>query len=162
MRAVAAAAGVDPALIHHYFTNKNTLLMHALQPDLDVASTFDGIADAQSVGTEFARRLFGYWEGNPAVRTRVIALLRVAMTRDDVAAMLREFQVRSLSTALGPLAAPDRRPLRLGLVATQVFGVGMSRYIVQIPGIRDVSVNELAGIVGPSLDRYLTGPLPAP
>ncbi|MFF0814877.1 TetR family transcriptional regulator [Rhodococcus sp. NPDC003318] len=159
MRAIAARADVDPALIHHYFTNKNTLLMAALKPDIDLATHFADIENVDSVGTEFARRLLGYWEDNPDVRTRMTALLRVAMTHDDVAALLRDFQIGALRAALGSVVAADRPEVRLGLVATQIFGIGLMRYILRAPQIRDCTVDQLVMAVGPVIDGYLTGPL---
>ncbi|WAC55625.1 TetR family transcriptional regulator [Gordonia sp. SL306] len=162
MRAIGKRAGVDPALIHHYFGTKDALLVEALRPEIDVEAVFAGVDAVHSPGIEFVRRLVGFWEGHPEARARVIALMKVATTRDEIAAEMREFQLGVVRSALSRVVTDDDPELRYGLVATQIFGLALMRYIVKVPAIRDATADELAALVGPVVQGYLTGPLGAP
>jgi hypothetical protein len=87
------------------------------------------------------------------------ALLRSAVTSEQAAAMLREFLTEVI---LAPVATatrgdPGSAPFRAGLVATQMLGLAMARYVLQIGPVARASRAELAAAVGPTIERYLTG-----
>ncbi|RPA20102.1 TetR/AcrR family transcriptional regulator [Gordonia sp. OPL2] len=158
MREIGRRAGVDPALIHHYFGTKDALLVAALRPEIDVVEMFAGITvDTDSPGTEFLRRILGFWESNPEQRTRAIALLRVAVTHAEVAAGMREFFLGIVRTALADVVADDHRDERIGLMFSQIAGLGMARYVLDVPVVAKATPEELAQRVGPNIDRYLSG-----
>ncbi|NDZ97043.1 TetR/AcrR family transcriptional regulator [Streptomyces sp. SID6673] len=158
MREIGRRAGVDPALIHHYFGTKDALLVAALRPEIDVVEMFAGItADTESPGTEFLRRILGFWESNPQQRTRAIALLRVAVTHAEVAGGLREFFLGVARTALADVMAADHREERIGLMISQIAGLVMARYVLDVPAVAGATPEELAQRAGPNIDRYLTG-----
>src|SRR5262249_52259952 len=91
MRAVAARAGVDPALIYHYFGDKDGLLLAALQPPADAATALAGLAAAADrAGEELVRRLIGLWEDRPDVREQMVAILRTALSHDRASRLLRD------------------------------------------------------------------------
>ncbi|MGV9711993.1 TetR/AcrR family transcriptional regulator [Gordonia sp. NPDC003424] len=163
MRGIAQRAGVDPALIHHYFGNKNRLMVAALRPDIDVAEVFAGFdPDTPSPGAELVRRGIGLWDGNPEFRTRMVGVLRIAMTHHEVAVALRELFLGFAGQALGDLAKPDRRDTRIALVASQMLGLAMARYILEVPPIATLTLDELADHVGPRIEEYLLGDLSTP
>lgn len=159
MRAIGQRAEVDPALIHHCFGTKDRLMTSALLPDIDVIAVFDGFDPTANPGTEFVRRVVGEWEARPEVRDRLIALLRIAMTRDEVAAIMREFILGLAGTALGDVIRDDNRDLRFGLIASQMLGLGLTRYIFDIPAIAAAGADDLAASVGPRIEHYLLGDL---
>src|ERR1700761_8169679 len=143
MRAVAARAGVDPALIYHYFGDKDGLLFAALQPPEDAATVFAGLASAADrTGEELVRRLIGLWEERPEIREQMAAILRTGLSHDRAGRLLRDI----LSSFI--LAA---------LIGSQVGGLMLARYILQVPGAAAASPEDLVQAVGPTLQRYLTG-----
>ncbi|WP_279098050.1 TetR/AcrR family transcriptional regulator [Gordonia bronchialis] len=158
IRAIASDAGVDPALVHHYFGTKDNLLVEALKPDIDMATYFAGIdADEGSVGTEFIRRVLTVWTEQPTVRNHLLAMLRISLSHDGVAARLRDAHIAMVTIALGDQVAPDDRERRLALIGTVLVGLGISRYILCVPALADATPDEIAARVGPVIDSYLRG-----
>jgi AcrR family transcriptional regulator len=162
MRAVAAKAGVDPALIHHYFGTKDGLLTAVLELPMDpVALLGDLGGDPERAGEELVRRILGFWEGEPGAREQMVALLRTGLSHDRSAAMLRDLLGRTILAALERSVAPDRPRLRAALIGTQLGGMLLGRYLLGVPGVAEASVEELALALGPTIQRYLTGRLDA-
>lgn len=162
MRAVAAKAGVDPALIHHYFGTKDGLLTAVLELPMDpVALLGDLGGDPERAGEELVRRILGFWEGEPGARERMVALLRTGLSHDQSAALLRDLLGRTILAALERSVAPDRPRLRAALIGTQMGGMLLGRYLLRVPGVAEASVEELALALGPTIQHYLTGRLDA-
>ena len=158
MRAVAARAGVDPALIYHYFGDKDGLLVAALQPPVDEATVFDGLADeADRAGEELVRRLISLWEDRPEVREQMAAILRTGLSHDRASRLLRDILSSFILAALGDVLAGDRRELRAALIGSQIGGLMLARYILKVPGAAAASPEDLVQAVGPTVQRYLTG-----
>ncbi|QSE92128.1 TetR family transcriptional regulator [Rhodococcus pseudokoreensis] len=156
MRAIAARAGVDPALIHHYFGNKNMLLVAALQPEVDAKTVFSGITpETDSPGEIFVRRVLEFWETNPQQRARAIALLRVAVTHDEIALRVRDFFLGLVQRALGGVIRSDHQDERYALVVSQTAGLAISKYILLLPDVANAPIDTLAQRVGPNIDNYL-------
>ena len=157
MRAVAARAGVDPALIYHYFGYKDGLLFAALQPP-DEATVFAGLADAADrTGEELVRRLISLWEERPEIRDQMAAILRTGLSHDHASRLLRDILSSFILAALGDVLADDRRELRVALIGSQLGGLMLARYILKVPGAAAASSEELVQAVGPTVQRYLTG-----
>ena len=158
MRAVAARAGVDPALIYHYFGDKDGLLVAALQPPVDEAIVFAGLADeADRAGEELVRRLISLWEDRPEVREQMAAILRTGLSHDRASRLLRDILSSFILAALGDVLAGDRRELRVALIGSQIGGLMLARYILKVPGAATASPEDLVQAVGPTVQRYLTG-----
>ena len=158
MRAVAARAGVDPALIYHYFGDKDGLLFAALQPPVDEATVFVGLADAgDRAGEELVRRLIGVWEDRPEIREQMAAILRTGLSHDRASRLLRDILSSFILAALGDALAGDRRELRVALIGSHIGGLMLARYILKVPGAAAASPEDLVQAVGPTLQRYLTG-----
>jgi AcrR family transcriptional regulator len=160
MRAVAARAGVDAALIHHYFGTKDGLLTTAITPPVAPDVLLAGLSDHRDrAGTELVRRLLDVWEDHPVVRGQMLALVRTALSHDHATALLRQALERTVLPAVSQVAAPEQRELRAGLVMAQMSGVLISRYLVRVPGVADVDRATLVSAVGPVVQHYLTGRL---
>ena len=160
MRAVAARAGVDPALIYHYFDDKDELLFAALQPPVDEAIVFAGLAGAADrAGEELVRRLIGLWEDRPEIREQMAAILRTGLSHDRASRLLRDILSSFILAALGDVLAGDRRELRVALIGSQIGGLMLARYILGVPGASAASPEDLVQAVGPTVQRYLTGDL---
>ena len=169
MRAVAARAGVDPALIYHYFGDKDGLLFAALQPPADAATVFAGLAaagtdrtgaartGADRTGEELVRRLIGLWEERPEVREQMVAIIRTALSHDHAAGLLRDILSSFIRAALSDVLADDRRELRVALIGSHIGGLMLARYILKVPGAAAASPEDLVQAVGPTVQRYLTG-----
>lgn len=166
VRSIARAAGVDPALVHHYFGTKQGLFLAALDFPLDprvlVGELVEG--DRDTVGERVARFAFTLWE-EPHARERLVATLRAVAGSDRIAQMMRGFVARELVAAAaermpagpgaeGGLGSADRR-LRVELAASQIIGVAMARYVLMIEPLASAGVEELVALVAPTLQRYL-------
>jgi flagellar biosynthesis regulator FlaF len=105
------------------------------------------------------RFFFAVWDPQPG-RDRVIALLASAMTNEAAARMIREFLTREVFERLvGDLGA-DRTRLRASLTASQMFGLVVARYVVKLEPLASMPAEDLVPMIGPTLQRYLTGELP--
>lgn len=162
IRGVARTAGVDPALVHHYFGTKDGLFGAALElpfdPDVLVSGLLAGGVDG--LGERVVRTFLGVWDGTPG-QGRMLALLRSAVTDERAATSLRDFLVTALMGPLATAASPDHAELRANLVASQMVGLAMARYVVRFEPLVSAGPDELAPVVGATLDRYLRGPLGA-
>ena len=158
MRAVGARAGVDPALIYHYFGDKDGLLSAVIQVPADLAAALAGAAgDTGPAGDELVRRVITVLEGHPEIRERMLAMLRTALSHDHAAQLLRDRLGSLLLAAFGDVLAGDRRELRTALMASQMGGLMLARYIVKVPGAAAASPEDLVHAVGPVIQHYLTG-----
>jgi AcrR family transcriptional regulator len=161
MRAVGTRAGVDPALIYHYFGDKDGLLSAVLEPPVtDPGAVFAGVTDDPGrAGEEFVRRIVGVWEDHPEIREGMLANLRTALSHDHAAELLRDLLSSMLLAALGDAMAEDRRDLRIALIGSHIGGLMLARYILKVPGAAAASPEDLVQAVGPTVQRYLTGTL---
>ncbi|MFF5305626.1 TetR family transcriptional regulator [Streptomyces sp. NPDC013161] len=160
VRGIAKAAGVDSALVHHYFGTKEQVFEAAIAvalapaqnaPDAVVEGPLDG------VGERLTRFIFGIWE-NPATRTPLLAVVRSAVNNEAAAAVFRRLVV---SQVLGRVAArldlPDGE-LRAELAAAQLVGTAMLRYVIKVEPLASVDVERIIARVAPVVQGHLTGP----
>lgn len=154
IRSVAAAAGVDPALVMHYFGSKAELFSAAARFDI----TFPDLSDvAPDRLADVLMPLFvSVWgpEGS------FLPLLRAAATNKAAAAAMLEVFVDRVAPALAT-AVPDRAAERAALVGAQVLGLATARYILCIPALADMDDTQLVEWLRPVLAHYLTGSAPA-
>lgn len=156
LRAVAAGAGVDPAVVLHFFGSKDGLFREAVGWPFDPAQAAATLAQpsAEAVGVRIARTFLGFWE-DAATRASLLAVLRSAMTHETSAALLREFVVRSLFVPVIGLAPGPEAALRVNLAAGQLVGVAILRYILQVEPVASASIDELVDWLGPVLTHYV-------
>ena len=157
IRAIASAAGVDPALVHHYFGTKEELFVAAHEIPISPAIALSALANGQgTLGERVARAYLGaaLTEGGPFE-----ALVRAAWTNATARAMLREFIERGMLDTLAPyLGTPDAR-FRLILAGSHLMGLFMAREVMGFSALRAADLEYLVRVVGPTIDRYLTGDL---
>ena len=160
IRGVARAAGVDPALVHHFFGNKDGLFAAAMELPFDPVMLLRGLLaeGLDGLGERIARTFLTTWDATPG-QGPMLAMIRSAVTDDKAAASLRGFLTRVLFIPLADAAGSDRPELRANLVGSQMVGLAMARYVVRLEPLVSTSPEELAPIVGRTIDRYLTGPL---
>jgi AcrR family transcriptional regulator len=158
IRGIAAAAGVDPALVLHYFGSKEGLFEAALELPVRPADVFarGAAAGPDQLGATIVRTFLEAWEP-PETRVRLMAMLRSAMTNEAAMGMIRDLLVREV---FGPitqtLGVPDAQ-LRATLVGSQFIGLAIMRYVGRLEPLASASIDELVAAVGPTVQRYLTG-----
>jgi AcrR family transcriptional regulator len=161
IRAIAAAAQVDPALVHHYFGSKDQLFLAAMQAPVDPGELLPKVlaGDREGIGERLVRTFLGVWD-SPA-GTAGVALLRSALSNEWTARLLREFLVSQvLRKVLDQLDVdPAELPLRGSLVASQMIGLAMMRHVVRLEPVASAAPETLVAAVGPTVQRYLTGDL---
>ena len=159
IRGIAAAAGVDPALVRHYFGSKEHLFVVALEFPVDpsefvlrlLAPGIDGL------GERIAAFFLEAWD-TPSGRP-FLALLRSVASNDQAAEALRQFVTREVLGRVAATLVLDRPQLRAALAASHLIGLAMTRYVVRIEPIASASRSELARAVGPSIQRYFDCPI---
>ncbi|QBR92543.1 TetR family transcriptional regulator [Nocardioides euryhalodurans] len=160
IRAVAGDAGVDAALVHHYFGTKDDLFMAAMQLPVDpreviapvVAQGPDGAAE------RFLVAFLGVWE-DPELQPTLVAFARGLMD-PDASRLLSEGFLPVVLQPVGVALGLERPERRMTLVASQVIGLILLRYVLRVEPLASLSRDELVATYAPTLQRYLTGPLP--
>ncbi|HEY3505836.1 MAG TPA: TetR family transcriptional regulator [Actinocatenispora sp.] len=160
VRRIAAAAGVDPALVHHYFGTKGDLFAAALKlpfsPDRLLPEVLSG--DRDGIGERVVRAFLGIWDG-PA-GPQALAALRAVLASDADAGLLREFLISQLLRRAADEYALSDAATRIPLAASHLIGIVLARHVLRIEPLAGASVDWLAATVGPTIQRYLTGDLP--
>jgi AcrR family transcriptional regulator len=153
IRGIAAAAGVDPALVMRYYGSKEKLFAAAAQFDLRMPDL--SAVPRDRIGSALAEHFLGRWEEDDTL----MALLRAGVTNKTAAGRLRGVfgaQVAPLIAALS--GDPATAATRAGLVSSQVLGFALCRFVLRLPPIVAMSRAEAVGWLGPTLQRYLLGP----
>jgi AcrR family transcriptional regulator len=158
MRAVARRAGVDAALVHHYFVDKADLFAATvnvpIRPDLLVAEILRGPRDA--IGVTIVRTIVTQLDNRPT-RDAALGLLRTALGHEFAARMLRQFMMREvLGRIATELDAPDSE-LRASLAASQIVGLIIARYGLRLGALADATPDEVVARVGPIVQWHLLG-----
>ncbi|NGO14317.1 TetR/AcrR family transcriptional regulator [Streptomyces sp. HC44] len=159
VRGIAKAAGVDSALVHHYFGTKEQVFEAAVEvafgPVLNApGSIAEGPLDG--VGERLARFFFGVWE-NPATRTPLLAIVRSAMNNEAAAAVFRRLvSSQVLRRVAKQLDLPDAE-LRAELAAAQLVGIALLRYVIKVEPLASADPEEIITRVAPVVQGHLTG-----
>lgn len=159
VRRVAALADVDPALIHHYFGSKRQLFLATVDIPVDVPALIEGVAaeGLPGMGERLIRAIVTVWES--PLQAALVSAMRTALADPDLAVQLRDFL--SLEVIQQMLADVDLLPneaeRRAGLVASQVLGLLMGRYVLQLPAVANQSTEQICRSVGATLQHYLNG-----
>jgi AcrR family transcriptional regulator len=163
IRGIAARAGVDPALVHHYFGAKEQLFETALELPISPATLLPALLadDRERIGEQVVRRFLTAWE-DPANRPMFMAMLRSIVSNEQAAELVRRLLVKEvfapLATALG---VPDAE-LRATLAGSQFVGLALMRYVGRVEPLASADLETVAVAVGPTIQRYLTGTIGRP
>jgi AcrR family transcriptional regulator len=160
VRGIAKAAGVDSALVHHYFGTKE----HVFEASIEVAfapatNAPEAVADGplDGVGERLTRFIFGVWE-NPATRKPLLAVVRSAVNNEAAAAVFRRLVVSQvLSRVAAQLDLPDAE-LRAELAAAQLVGTAMLRYVIKVEPLASADPEQIIARIAPVVQGHLTGP----
>lgn len=160
MRAIAAAAGVDPALVHHYFGSKEDLFVAALAPPVDPRALLAVVASGgpEGAGERLVRMFLSAWD-DPDLQPGLIGFAR-GLLDPAAEALVRDGFLKVVIGPLGDglgLADADRR---IPLVASQMIGLVLLRYVLRVEPLASMPGDDVVTIYGPTLQRYLTADLP--
>ena len=155
VRAIARRAGVDPALVYHYFDGKPALFVELLDLARDPREIMESAAAGGGVGRG-ARVVAGFlqaWEaGDPTPGSRFRTAMQAVCASPEAATALREFLTeRVWSRQLGT-DDPATVSARRGFVASQLLGVAFQRYVLRVEPYASATIDEVAALVGPVID----------
>ena len=161
VRQIASAAGVDPALIHHYFKSKDQLFLATLQVAVDLPAKMAEVltGDPNQFGRNLVRTFLGVWDSTDGPAMAVA--FRAALADPKTSEMVRDFISNAvLHTLVGAAKlAPDEAPHRAGLIGSQMLGLVVGRYLLALPPLATMPAGRVVDAVGPTIQRYLTGSL---
>jgi len=156
IRAIAQEAGVDAALVHHFFGTKEQVFVAAMELPFQPADLLPQLVGGprEQVGERFVRLFLALWR-DPERRAPVLALLRSATTNEQAAEMIRQFVTEALVTRVaGALGVP---PLRVTAAASQLIGLAMVRHLIGVEPLASADEEEIVRLVAPTIQRYLDG-----
>jgi len=162
IRAIAAGAEVDPALVHHYFGTKEKLFLASMNAPINPGELIpQALAGPRAqAGERLIRLVLTVWD-SPA-GAAALAMFRSALSNEWTARLLREFVITQiLRRAVGELVAdPAEAPMRSALLATQISGVMVTRYVLKIQPLADADPEAIVAAIGPNIQRFLDDPMP--
>ncbi|MFJ4843564.1 TetR family transcriptional regulator [Streptomyces sp. NPDC088746] len=156
VRGIARAAGVDAALVHHYFGTKDEVFAAAIELSFEPALVIPTIlgGPSEDLGERLARYFIGVWE-NPVSRAPLLAILRSALTHEAAAKVLRGFVLRRLLERIAAeLDVPDPT-FRAELAASHMIGIAILRYVIRAEPLASTDPEKIIAMVAPTLQRYL-------
>lgn len=146
IRAIAAEAGIDPSMVMRYYGSKEGLFAAAVDVDLRLPEIAE--LPRERIGELLVRHFVDRWDGDQTL----IVLLRSAVTNESAADRLRAIFADQVAALTGD-------PERAVLVASQILGLALCRYVLELPPLVALDAGALAARVGPTIQRYITGPL---
>jgi AcrR family transcriptional regulator len=160
VRAVAAEAGVDPALVHHYFGTKQRLFLEAVEFPIDAVRSLEllSVDDVDGVGERLVRFALQLWD-DPVVLPRLLGVLRSAVTDAEAARMLAVLFTRQGPVQLVRALGADQPDLRAELVGTQLVGLAVARHVLRVEPLASADHETIVAAIGPTMQRYLVGDL---
>ena len=162
LRQVAADAGVDPALIRRFFGSKEQLFTAVASAVIDPGRALAAVAEgpAEAAGERLLRYFLSLL-GDVRQPGPLLGLVRSAVASPHAARLLREFLAEGLLRGIAVSVPSDRPGLGTALAASQLVGLAVARYAVQLPPLTGAGTEEIVSAVAPVLQYYLTGhPIP--
>jgi AcrR family transcriptional regulator len=161
LRGVAREAGVDPALVHHYFDGKASLFVAAMALPFDPRQVKEHAAEAEYSGARTIEGFLTMWDLAEGTGSSFASCLSAMAASSNVADAMREFVNERVWSVLrrneGETESLTRR--RTAMVSSQLMGLAFARYILRVPPMSTASPKQIGRWVGPTLDRYVKEPL---
>lgn len=159
VRAIAARAGVDAAMVNHWFGGKEGLFAAVIQVPINPTALVDELVASglDGLGERIVRRFLSVWDATRG--GALIAVVRSASSHEASARMMREFVTSVLFGRLARGLRLDRPDLRAALCGSQIIGLAMIRYVIRLEPLASADPDTVAAAIGPTLQRYLSGPL---
>jgi AcrR family transcriptional regulator len=161
LRAVAREAGVDPALVHHYFDGKASLFVAAMALPFDPRVVKEGAGTGPRAGGPDVEAFLTMWDQAEGTGSDFASCAAAMAASPAVADAVREFVAERVWSVLIPNPEESQAVTarRRGLVSAQLMGVAFTRYILRAPPISTATPRQIARWVGPTLRRYTEEPL---
>jgi AcrR family transcriptional regulator len=156
VRDIAAQAAIDPAMVIRYFGSKEGLFARATAFDLRLTDLT--VIAKRDIGRTLVGHFLEVWEGSLS-NGSLISLLRAAASNEDAANTVRAIFGGQVVPMLTQLVPPAELPLRAGLVATQIMGLAVTRYILKVPPVVAMGRAQIVHLLGPTMQRYVVGKL---
>lgn len=151
VRDVAERARIDPAMVMRYFGSKEGLFAQAASVELELPSPAD--MDKADMGRTMVEHFLEIWEGAGSKQGMAV-LLRSAASNSYAAAKMREAFLAQVMPFITAIGEPDSASRRAGLVASQLLGLAVCRYVLKLPPVVALSRAEIVTALGPTLQRY--------
>jgi len=149
IREIATAAGADPALVIRYFGSKDALFGVVAEPDLHLPD-LSGVPPRKR-GEALVAHFLDIWESGGGMPV----LLRSAASNDAAAERLRAVFARQVMPVVAEAGALHTASERAGLVSSQLLGLALTRYILQLPPMASMKRDTLVREIGATIQRYL-------
>ncbi|PXY25056.1 TetR family transcriptional regulator [Prauserella sp. PE36] len=159
MRAIAAEAGVNPALLHHFYGTKRQLFVAAMNLPFNPADEIPQVLNGPpgEEGARLVRMILRLW-AEPDTRAPFLALLRSAVTNEQAVTMMRQFLASAVLATVARARGISR--LHASAAAAQMMGVALLRYVLEVPPMSTATEDEIVALVGPAIQYYLDGGQP--
>jgi AcrR family transcriptional regulator len=155
IRAIAADAGIDPAMVMRYFGNKEKLFATAAEFDLRLPDL--SAVPRDEIGARLVAHFLYRWEDDETLT----ALLRAAVTNAPALERVQGIFAGQVAPAAATLCPdPAQAPSRAGLVASQILGMALCRYVLRLPPSAAMPNADVVAWLGPTVQRYLTAEHP--
>lgn len=160
IRGVAGQAGVDPALVMHFFGSKQELFVAAMDLPFDVEDVMPKVlaGPRDEVGARVARFAVGLLE-DPEARGVLTAIVRAAASEPDAARLVRDAVATRMVAAIAEGLGGADAELRASLVGSQIIGLVMARHVIAVEPLASLGPDALVAALSPNLQRYLQAPL---
>jgi AcrR family transcriptional regulator len=156
VRDIAAAAAVDPALLHHHFGTKHDLFLAAMRLPIDPTEIVRDIlaGDPDQLGERILRTFLTVWDSPAGVA--LAGMVRSAVSHEPSSRMLSEFIASSVLTPVVKELGVRDAKLRVTYVASQLLGLALARYILRLEPLASAKRERVVAHIAPTIQRYLT------
>ncbi|HWF15401.1 MAG TPA: TetR family transcriptional regulator [Acidimicrobiales bacterium] len=161
LRAVARDAGVDPALVHHYFNGKASLFVAAMAIPFDPREVKEHAAGPEYSGARTIEGFLSMWDRAEGTGSSFASCVAAMATSTQVADSIREFVNERVWSQRVPKEGEGEAVTRqrTAMVSSQLMGLAFTRYILRVPPMSTATPRQIGHWVGPTLDRYVKEPL---
>ncbi len=158
IRAIAADAGVDPALVLHYFGSKQGLFRASVDFPVDPSAFIPKLLapGLDGLGERLVHFFLETWD-SPAGRP-LLALIRSVVASEEAASLMRQFVGREVLGRIAKTLKVDQPQLRASLAASTLIGMAMLRYVIKLEPLASARPEVVAAWLGPAVQRYLADP----
>lgn len=154
VRDIGTRAGIDPSMIIRYFGSKDSLFARVAEPNLQLPDL--SAIDSDVIGETLVKHFLDLWEGE-VVGGGMPVLLRSAASNSEAAEQLRKIFLTQVFPVVARAGPPDTAPMRAGLVASQLLGLALTRYVVMVPPVVAMTPEFIVRTIGATIQRYASG-----